>query len=75
MLTFSPLSPCAGAFGAAVTGLDLRAPLSDVDFSALRAALDQHAVLVLRGQPIDDAQHIAFASRFGKLERTRLGAQ
>ena len=28
-----------------------------------------------RGQPIDDAQHIAFASRFGTLERTRLGAQ
>ena len=72
MLTFTPLP---GRFGLSVTGLDLRASVSDADFSALRAAFDQHAVLVLRGRPIDDAQQIAFASRFGMLERTRLGAQ
>ncbi len=72
MLTFTPLP---GRFGLSVTGLDLRASLSDADFSALRAAFDQHAVLVLRGRPIDDAQQIAFASRFGMLERTRLGSQ
>ena len=72
MLNFTPLS---GRFGVSVTDLDLRAPISDADFSALRAALDQHAVLVLRGQPIDDAQQVAFARRFGVLERTRLGAQ
>lgn len=72
MLTFTPLP---GRFGLSVTGLDLRASLSDADFSALRAAFDQHAVLVLRGRPIDDAQQITFASRFGMLERTRLGAQ
>lgn len=72
MLLFTPLP---GRFGVSVTGLDLRAPLSDADFSTLRAAFDEHAVLVLRGQPIDDGQQIAFARRFGMLERTRLGAQ
>ncbi len=72
MLIFTPLP---GRFGVSVTGLDLRVPFADADFFALRAAFDQHAVLVLRGQPIDDSQQIAFARRFGTLERTRLGAQ
>jgi taurine dioxygenase len=55
------------AIGAEVAGLDLREPLGDEAFSALYAALLRHQVLFLRDQRLDDAQHEAFARRFGSL--------
>lgn len=56
------------SFFAEVTGVDLRARLSDADFRAVLAALHEHAVLVLPGQDIDDDRQIAFSERFGPLE-------
>ena len=59
----------------AVTGIDLRRGVTAEDAAWLRAALDRHAVLVLPGQDIDDAQQIAFSEAFGPLEATRPGAR
>ena len=61
-------------FAARVTGVDLRRPVPDDDFAAIREAFEEHLVLVFPGQDIDDAQQIAFSERFGPLETTRSGA-
>lgn len=60
--------PMNAALGAEVRGIDLRSPLSDADFSALRAAWHKHLVLLVRGQPLTDPQLIAVARRFGDLQ-------
>ncbi len=54
--------------GAAVTGVDLAAPLDDAGFSELRAAwLGHGGLLVVRDQALTPDQQIAFARRFGPL--------
>ena len=65
MPTYSPIAP---ALGAEVSGLDLRKPLSDKDFSSLRAALVEHEVLFFRDQDIEPAHQQALAERFGPLQ-------
>src|SRR5260221_1909593 len=62
------VEPCHPLFVARVTGVDLRRPLNDASFAAIEAAIFRHAVLIFPGQQIDDAQQIAFSSRFGALE-------
>ncbi len=53
--------------GAEISGVDLRQPLSDEQFSEIyRAWLDWH-VLVFRDQDLDRDQHKAFARKFGSL--------
>jgi alpha-ketoglutarate-dependent 2,4-dichlorophenoxyacetate dioxygenase len=61
--------PC---FVGEVRGVDLRRPVGDATLGEIRAAIDRHAVLVFPDQSIDDAQQIAFAERFGPLERSTL---
>jgi taurine dioxygenase len=56
------------AIGAEITGLDLREPLGDDTYLALRRALVQYKVLFFRDQDITPAQHVAVARRFGELE-------
>jgi alpha-ketoglutarate-dependent 2,4-dichlorophenoxyacetate dioxygenase len=68
----TPLHPL---FAARVTGIDLRRGVTAEEAAWLRAALDRHAVLVLPGQAIDDAQQVAFSAAFGPLEATRPGAR
>jgi len=60
--------PLGAALGAEVTGLDLRQPLAPETIEALHAAWMEHLVLVLPGQPVSDAEQVAFARRFGDLE-------
>ena len=55
-------------FVARVTGIDLRHPLSENEFMAIREAFDQYAVVVIPNQPVTDEQQIAFSERFGVLE-------
>jgi taurine dioxygenase len=54
------------SFGAEVIGLDV-ASASDSEIFAVREALVEHKVLVLRGQSIDDAGQIEFGRRLGEL--------
>jgi taurine dioxygenase len=63
-MRFVPLSP---ALGVEVHDLDLGAP------DELRAALHQHKLLLLRGRPITDDEHLAFASTFGPIPSERSG--
>jgi taurine dioxygenase len=58
----------AAPFGAEVVGLDLSQPLNQADFARLHRAHLDHHVLVLRGQRITPAQHVAFSRRFGPLQ-------
>ncbi|SOZ17127.1 TauD/TfdA dioxygenase family protein [Cupriavidus taiwanensis] len=56
------------SIGAEITGVDLREPLDDATYLALRRALVKYKVLFFRRQDITPAQHVAFARRFGELE-------
>ena len=69
MLAIETLAP----FGARVTGLDLSRPVPDEAFAAVRAAFEEHLVLVFPDQAIDDDQQVAFSERFGPLETSRSG--
>ena len=62
------IQPTEATLGAAVTGVDLRQPLSDADFARIEDAWNQHAVLIFPGQHLSDEQHLAFTRRFGRLE-------
>jgi alpha-ketoglutarate-dependent 2,4-dichlorophenoxyacetate dioxygenase len=57
-------------FAAEVSGVDLRAPVMDLDLQEIRNAFDDHSILVFRDQNITDEQQIAFSERFGVLETT-----
>jgi alpha-ketoglutarate-dependent 2,4-dichlorophenoxyacetate dioxygenase len=41
---------------------------SDAAYAAVRAALDEHSVLLFRGQPVSNELQAAFSQRFGTLE-------
>lgn len=53
--------------GVEVHGVDLREPMSDEKFTEIRKALNDHSLVLFRGQSIDEAQHVAFSRRFGSL--------
>jgi taurine dioxygenase len=62
------IRPFDAPLGAEVFGLDLRTPLSDLDFARIhRAHLDYH-VLAFRDQRITPEQQIAFSRLFGSLQ-------
>ena len=63
-LDLRPLTP---TIGAEVRGIDCSQPLSDEVVAALRAAWLERLVLFFPGQHLDDAQHVAFAQRFGEV--------
>ena len=58
-------------FAAHIDGADITRPLDDGTWAEIRAAFEEHSVLVFRGQPLDDETQIAFSGRFGSLEVTR----
>lgn len=66
-LSIRPIHP---HFGAEVGGVDLREPLDGETFARIRAAFEEHSVLVFHDQPLSDAEQMAFSARFGPLERT-----
>lgn len=55
-------------FAAELLGVDLRQELTPELKDFFEEALDQHAVLVVRDQQLDDEQHIRFSRAFGPLE-------
>lgn len=64
-LRFMPLHPL---FAAEVEGVDLSQPMPRETAAEIEAAMDRYAVLVFRGQDIDDDQQVAFGLNFGPLE-------
>jgi len=58
-------------FAARIAGADITRSLDEAAWKDIRAALDEHSVLVFSGQPLDDDAQTAFSRRFGSLEVTR----
>lgn len=61
------IKPLTDTFGAVVTGVDLNT-ITDDQFTELRALFDEHCLLLLPGQALTDAAHMALAQRFGPIE-------
>jgi taurine dioxygenase len=61
--------PSPNVIGAEVSGVNLAEPLTDAAFARIEAAFDTHAVLCFRDQRLTEPQLIAFAKRFGEVER------
>ena len=47
----------------------------DTTYAAVRAAFEEHSVLVFRGQEVTDESQLAFSRRFGPPEVTKVGSQ
>ena len=63
-LQLKPLHP----FAAEANGIDLRNPLTPAQIKSVEDAMDQHAVLVFRNQPLTQSQQIEFAKSLGPLD-------
>jgi alpha-ketoglutarate-dependent 2,4-dichlorophenoxyacetate dioxygenase len=70
-LRFRKLHPC---FVAEASGLDLRRAEDRSTLGAIRAGMDEFAVLVFRKQPFTDQEQMAFAMRFDGELHTKTGA-
>src|SRR4051812_21349771 len=64
-LKLKPLHPL---FAAEASGVDLRKPLDEQAVREIDAAMDRHAVLVFRGQPLEQDEQVALARYFGPLD-------
>ncbi len=56
------------ALGGEITGIDLREELDAQDVAEIRAAWADLGILLVRGQELTPAQHIAFSRRLGALD-------
>lgn len=68
-----PLGPGFAAELRAVTLTDVAS--DDAAYAAVRAAFEEHSVLVFRGQDVTDEIQLAFSRRFGPPEVTKVGSQ
>jgi len=62
------IEPTTATLGATVTGVSL-ADLDEAGWQAIHRAWLQHALLIFPGQHLSNEQQIAFARRFGPIER------
>jgi alpha-ketoglutarate-dependent 2,4-dichlorophenoxyacetate dioxygenase len=68
-----PLGP---GFGAELRGISLAGVASDdAAYAAIRAAFEEHSVLILRDQEVTDDIQLAFSRRFGPPEVTKVGSE
>jgi alpha-ketoglutarate-dependent 2,4-dichlorophenoxyacetate dioxygenase len=65
MIAVHPLHP---RFAAEIVGADLKAEPTETLRLTIEAAMERHAVCVVRQGPISDAEHIRFGRCFGPLE-------
>jgi alkyl sulfatase len=59
--------PLSGHIGAEIHGVDLTRPLDEAVVAEIRATLVEWKVVFFRGQPMTQAQHVAFGRRFGEV--------
>ena len=68
-----PLGP---GFAAELRGVTLaEVAASDAVYGQVRAAFEEHSVLVFRGQDVTDEVQLAYSRRFGPLEVTKVGSE
>jgi alpha-ketoglutarate-dependent 2,4-dichlorophenoxyacetate dioxygenase len=65
------LTPLTPVFAAQIDGVDIARPVDDATWAEIRAAFEEHSVLVFRGARLDDDTQVAFSRRFGALEITK----
>ena len=68
-VTIWPVTEC---FVAEVGDIDLSQPLSEADFRVVENAFERYAVLVFPDQRLSQEQHVAFARRFGPIDRSMM---
>lgn len=68
------IEPLTPHFGARLTGFSIRDELCEDDFRVIERALNEHGLVVMPGQPLDDAAQIEFSRKLGPLEETLTGA-
>jgi taurine dioxygenase len=62
------LEPISPAFGARVTGLDLRAPVDQETVNSLVDDLTSYRLLVIPGQQLSHEDHVTVSRQFGPLD-------
>ncbi len=65
-ITLNAITP---DFVAEIYDVDLTQPVADADFTAIANAFWKYSVLIFPGQDITQPQQLAFAERFGPIER------
>ena len=65
------VAPLSKHFAARIDGADISRPVDDATWADVRAAFEEHSVLVFRDTKLDDQTQIDFSERFGALEITR----
>ena len=68
-ITVTPAHP---DFVAEIAGVDTASPLDPADRQAIEDAIDRYAVVVFRGQTLDDEKQVAFARNFGPIASSAL---
>src|SRR3989475_10211986 len=69
------IAPLGPGFAAELRGVTLAEIAADeAAYKETRAALEQHSVVVFRGQEVTDEAQLAFSRRFGPLEVTKVGS-
>lgn len=69
------LVPLGPGFGAEVRGVGILDVATDADaYKAVRAAFEEHSLLVFRDQPVADDVQAAFSRAFGPLELTKVSS-
>src|SRR5712671_6076887 len=63
-----PVSP---ALGAQIVGVELRQPLSEATVKTIRAAFDEHVVLLFRSQDLSEDDQLRTAGYFGTVHIRR----
>jgi taurine dioxygenase len=59
------ITPLADALGVEATGVDLSQPVSPTDLDAMKQALQDHLVMVIRDQKLNSEQYLAATRLFG----------
>ena len=67
-LSIRQIGPC---FVGEASGLDLTKPLSQEDYAAIHAGMDQYGVLIFHGQDFTDESQLAFTQGLGPMEIAR----
>lgn len=61
------IKPLSGAVGAEIHGVNLLEPVSDALIAEIRQIWLDHGVIFFRDQPLEPADYLAFARRFGEV--------
>jgi alpha-ketoglutarate-dependent 2,4-dichlorophenoxyacetate dioxygenase len=67
------LTPLHPLFGVEVHEVDLRSLRADSGYAEIRAAFEEHSLLLFRQQALDDEAHLALGALFGPIEDRSMG--